>query len=111
MRKTILAVAVVIFGCSFALGQATDQVLYSFGPPPNAEFAGESALVFDHAGNIYGVGTGGGSQGGGAVFELSPNGDGSWSEAVLYSFCYYYSNFDCPDGAAPVGLTIGPEKV
>ena len=44
-----------------------------------------SGLIFDAAGNLYGTTTIGPS-GGGMVFELTPNGDGSWTESVLHSF-------------------------
>jgi uncharacterized repeat protein (TIGR03803 family) len=104
MKNAFLCAAVVILSYGFALGQATEKLLYSFGPPPDAEYGGGSPLVSDNTGNLYGVATGGGSQNGGAVFELSPNGDGSWSETLLYGFCPYNQN--CPDGSAPEGLTI-----
>ncbi|MGA3092130.1 MAG: choice-of-anchor tandem repeat GloVer-containing protein [Terriglobales bacterium] len=42
-------------------------------------------MLFDSAGNIYGTASGGGANGLGVVFELSPAGS-SWTEAVLYSF-------------------------
>jgi uncharacterized repeat protein (TIGR03803 family) len=104
MKNAFLSAVVGILSCGLALGQATEKLLYSFGPPPDAEYGGGSPLVSDHAGNLYGVATGGGSQNEGAVFELSPNGDGTWSETLIYSFCL--SNQNCPDGAIPVGLTI-----
>jgi uncharacterized repeat protein (TIGR03803 family) len=64
-------------------------------------FAG---LVFDRAGNLYGTTAGGGANGVGTVFELSPNADGSWREKVLYSFC---SRTNCGDGEVPIaGLTF-----
>ena len=80
-----------------------------------------STLLADSAGNLYGTlntgGTGGGSQGYGAVFELSPAPSGGvcpsstyqpndtyqgngWCEIVLYSFQNAY------DGAYPDGKLI-----
>jgi uncharacterized repeat protein (TIGR03803 family) len=63
----------------------------------------DDRLVMDPAGNLYGMtengGSGGGSAGGGTIFELQPNGAG-WSETVLYNFC---SVRDCRDGAWPYG--------
>jgi uncharacterized repeat protein (TIGR03803 family) len=45
------------------------------------------SLIFDGSGNLYGTAEfGGGAAGGGAVFELTPNADGSWREKVLHSF-------------------------
>jgi uncharacterized repeat protein (TIGR03803 family) len=65
-----------------------------------------SVLLFDSVGNLYGTTDGGGnstqcgSQGCGTVFELSPQGDGEWSETVLYNFC---ALADCVDGDGPGG--------
>jgi uncharacterized repeat protein (TIGR03803 family) len=63
----------------------TETILHNFelqddGGTPYA------GLVFDHAGNLYGAATQGGSggtNGGGTVFELSPSA-GSWTFTVLY---------------------------
>jgi uncharacterized repeat protein (TIGR03803 family) len=63
-----------------------------------------SLLLFDSAGNLYGTTSGGGnsfvcgSTGCGTVFELSPLGNGNWTETVLYSFC---SLENCADGEEP----------
>lgn len=87
-------------------GKWKESVLYAFqGGKDGLEPTGN--LVFDTAGNLYGITYGGGTgtkcasvPGCGTVFELSPNGNGSWTETVLYSFT------DGGDGALPVGLTI-----
>jgi uncharacterized repeat protein (TIGR03803 family) len=60
-------------------------------------------LVFDQAGNLYGTTESGGAHGGGTVFKLAPNADGSWRESVLYSFC---SRTNCVDGEAPFASLI-----
>jgi hypothetical protein len=39
-------------------------------------------LIFDAQGNLYGAS----GDGNGSVFELSPSGDGSWTESTLYTF-------------------------
>ena len=54
-------------------------------------------LVFDTAGNLYGVGSGGTE---GTIFELSPSADG-WRVKVLYSFTGGL------DGALPTGVVVG----
>jgi len=46
----------------------------------------QGGLILDAAGNIYGTTQNGGVSGKGTVFELSPGGDGTWTEKVLYSF-------------------------
>jgi len=87
-------------------GKWREAVLYAFqGGTDGLEPSGN--LVFDSVGNIYGTTYGGGTgtactaiPGCGTVFELSPQGDGSWKETVLYSFQ------DGGDGALPVGLTM-----
>jgi hypothetical protein len=55
-------------------------------------------VIFDAAGNLYG--TTYVSSGAGNVFELSPGAGGTWTEAVLYSFC---SVSRCKDGRNPFG--------
>jgi uncharacterized repeat protein (TIGR03803 family) len=100
--RSALCCAMALSAC-FARGQVTEKVLYSFGAPPDVE-SGGPALVSDSAGNLYGIATGGGSQGGGGVFELSPTLDGTWTETVLYSFCPF--DFTCTTGVTPTGLTI-----
>lgn len=62
-----------------------------------------SVLLFDTSGNIYGTTNGGGNYicgqlGCGVVFKLSPNGNGTWTEATLYDFC---SLSGCDDGQEP----------
>ncbi len=48
----------------------------------------EAGLIFDAAGNLYGTTVGGGTNGGGTVFELmpGPSAIGGWREKVLYNF-------------------------
>jgi len=44
------------------------------------------SLVFDQSGNLYGTAELGGEVGGGIVFELSPNSNGTWQGKILHSF-------------------------
>jgi uncharacterized repeat protein (TIGR03803 family) len=101
-------VAAVISVCSFSCGQAQENVLYSFGGYANQD-GGQprGKLVFDSAGNLYGITTEGGVNGYGTVFELSPSGGGSWTETILYNFCSRSLNYFCLDGANPeAGLVL-----
>jgi uncharacterized repeat protein (TIGR03803 family) len=63
-----------------------------------------STLIFDSAGNLYGTTLQGGDSGYGTVFQLVPNADGTWTEAVLYSFAG--NTFGTGDGASPFGGLI-----
>jgi len=73
--------------------QWAETVIYSFQGGSDGEYP-QAALVMDAHGNLYGTtaegGTGNctnmGLAGCGTVFELSPQGDGTWSKSVLYSF-------------------------
>ena len=74
----------VVYEMSHSGGGWTEQPLYAFaGTPDGADPYG--GLVFDNAGNLYGMTTQGGSAGFGTVFELSPSG-GGWTEKVIYNF-------------------------
>jgi uncharacterized repeat protein (TIGR03803 family) len=84
-------------------GHWTETELYSF--TGGSDGAGpEGGVIFDKAGNLYGVTTGGGgngcSGGCGTVFELTPGKNGLWTESVLYSFT------GGSDGGAPDSILI-----
>jgi uncharacterized repeat protein (TIGR03803 family) len=79
------------------------QVLHTFSNGDGCYPRG-SGLVFDTSGNLYGVAGGGGTGGGGTVFELSPAGTDAWNFAVLHSFVGGY------DGDDPWGqLAVAPD--
>ena len=73
-------------------GNWTESVLYSFTDQSQAQFA---PVALDVRGNLYGEIQGGGSQNYGSVYELSPNGGGSWTLQTVHTFTGY------PDGSAP----------
>jgi uncharacterized repeat protein (TIGR03803 family) len=72
----------VVFELSPSGGGWTPTVLYSFAGSPDAAnpIAG---LIWDASGNLYGTAYNGGSNGDGAVWELSPSGSGTWTETVV----------------------------
>jgi uncharacterized repeat protein (TIGR03803 family) len=79
------------FGTVFKLtpgssGNWTPTVLHNFNRNGGDGANPEGSLIFDSAGNLYGTTSNGGADENGAVFELSPGADGTWTESVLYSF-------------------------
>jgi len=91
------------FGVAFKLAPPaqpgdpwTESVLHNFTTGTGDGFAPEGPLIFDKAGNLYGTTAGGGTNGWGTVFELTPpaiQGD-EWIETVIH-------NFSLSDGAKP----------
>lgn len=81
-------------------GVWTEQVIYSFsgGNDGGQPVAG---LIFDKAGNLYGVTSIDGLYGQGVVYELSP-GSGGWTQTVLHQFV----SMDPGDGEGPSGALI-----
>jgi uncharacterized repeat protein (TIGR03803 family) len=87
-------------------GGWTENVVYAFaGQGDGGNPASRSPLIFDAAGNLYGVtvfyGTGTGCEpyGCGTAFEITSN-SGNWTQSVLYNFTY--NGGDYPSG----GLTF-----
>jgi len=79
----------------------TERVLYSFkGGSDAAQPSGR--LLFDHKGNLDGESRSGGAFDGGTAFQITRQ-RGSWTEAVLYSFC---TQSNCADGRQPEGGLI-----
>lgn len=60
----------------------TYEVIYNFAGQPDAAQP-LSGLVADAAGNLYGTAYSGGGGNNGAVYQLHPNGNGTWSEQVI----------------------------
>ena len=70
-----------------ATGEWIYSTIYSFNC--NGTTDGEApmgGLTTDKAGNLYGTTSGGGTYGGGTVFELTPSVGGTWSEQIIFSF-------------------------
>ena len=74
----------------------SEQVLYNFGQGTDGQYPA-GGLVWDADGNLFSMTIGGGIHDDGTAFELSPNGDGSWTEKVLHSFGHN------TDGQSPSG--------
>jgi uncharacterized repeat protein (TIGR03803 family) len=89
-----------------------DKILYSFhagldhgGDDP------EGGLVFDPSGNLYGTTVFGGLYGDGKIFEMLPNGDGTWTKKTLHNFGGQTQNgFTGIDGKYPyASVILGPD--
>lgn len=80
----------------------TYTVIYSFqGSNVGDGCYPEAAPVLDSAGNLYGTANGCGAGNNGAVWKLTSNGNGSYTESVLYSFT---GGADGSSPQAPVSL-------
>jgi uncharacterized repeat protein (TIGR03803 family) len=79
-------------------GGWSETILYSFSDFTTGGYP--AGITFDGKGNIFGTAEGGGANSFGAVFELSPNSSGGWTETVLYSFT------NGNDGANPTGGVV-----
>jgi uncharacterized repeat protein (TIGR03803 family) len=92
-----------VFELTFNNGGWIEKVLHSFQFDGKDGFTPLAGLTFDAAGNLYGTTTSGGGDGGGTVFELTPNADGKWAEKVLHNFNGKY-------GSAPFSNLIMDAK-
>ena len=83
-----------------------ETILYEFKGQANGDGAyPHGRLAFDGKGNIFGSTQGGGTNGTGTVFELSPVRGGGWTEKVIYTF-----SAGGQDGSAPsAGMTFGSD--
>ncbi len=78
-------------------GSWTEKVLHSFTAVGKDGNYPVGNLIFDASGNLYGTTSAGGAHVFyGTVFELTPKGDGSWTEKILHSF-----NYGANDGSMP----------
>lgn len=104
-EATILVAAACLLVQPAQAHKYTFHTIYSFCSKANCVDGRESAatLLMDQAGNLYGTTGGGGAQGYGTVFKLSPHGGSTWKHETLYSFCSLPS---CADGLAPTTSLI-----
>lgn len=82
-----MAALMVLLCASLAWAGPRERTLYTFAGGSNGDVP-SGTLIFDSNGNLYGL-SGGGANGAGAIFQLTPSGSGSWTESVIYSFLNY----------------------
>lgn len=75
----------IVFELSPTSGGWTETILHDFGDGDG--FFPNKSVVLDSAGNLYGTAWGGGTEGGGTVFEVTPEGYDSPTQAI-YNFYY-----------------------
>lgn len=76
----------------------TERARHVFGSGGHDGAGTFAGVIFDFAGNLYGVTGSGGLYGYGNVFELSPSSGGGWTEKIIHNF-----NQDGTDGTYPFG--------
>jgi uncharacterized repeat protein (TIGR03803 family) len=82
-------------------GVWTETVLHNFQRGDTDGWAaGDSSLIFDASGNLYGTTELGGASNKGIVFKLSPAGGGTWTETLLHQFGAL------PDGEGPLAGVV-----
>ncbi|MGA8429982.1 MAG: choice-of-anchor tandem repeat GloVer-containing protein [Candidatus Sulfotelmatobacter sp.] len=89
---TLATVAFLLIVARGVQAQA-EKVIYSFAG--GSDGGSPNGVVIDAKGNLYGTAAAGGS-GSGTLFELAPNGNGTWTETVLHTF-----SSDGIDGVRP----------
>ena len=90
--------AVVAFAHRFVPPRRQKSVLLNLNVSSGIGGNSLAGLIFDRAGNLYGATASGGSGNGGSVFELSPNGSGSWTVTLLHAFLSAPTDGDTPRG-------------
>src|SRR5579863_2836448 len=84
IRQVVFATAFSL-PCALGVQAQTYTVIHNFGGSGDGSQP-DSPLTIDPAGNLYGSTIQGGSGQYGTVFQLSPNGNGTWNESILYNF-------------------------
>jgi uncharacterized repeat protein (TIGR03803 family) len=104
MGWKISAIAAILLAASAGIAHAQEQVLYSFQGGTTDGKAPNGGLAIDKAGNLYGVGSSGGANSGGVIYELSPpsQSGGAWTETIVYNF-----GDDPGAGGSPGGVGAG----
>jgi uncharacterized repeat protein (TIGR03803 family) len=67
-------------------GNWTESVLYSFTGGSDGANPLWCGVILDATGNLYGMTSGGGAQGMGVVYKLTPNSGGGWTYNLLHTF-------------------------
>ncbi len=100
-RQT-LALAAMTFTVALSSWAANQEtILHKFQPGGDGLTPQDAGVIADAQGNLYGATTYGGSGGVGAVYKLSHQQNGTWTETLLHSFLNTQA-----DGWFPTGSLI-----
>ncbi len=83
-------------------GSWSFSVLYEFGPDLFGLGGPYGNLAMDSSGTLYGATYGGGDNGTGSVFKLTPQ-NGTWAYTLLHSFS---GGIGIPEGYEPLGTPV-----
>ncbi len=86
----------LIYSLTPSGGNWTQKVLYEMHNTGDGQYPW-SGVSFDGSGNLYGVASGGGPHGYGAVYKLTPAGSG-WTESTVHGFTYQGHDGSSPQG-------------
>jgi uncharacterized repeat protein (TIGR03803 family) len=81
-------------------GKWKETVIHNFRAGGTTESYAVGHLIFDTAGNLYGMANFGGTRGYGGVYKLTPTSNGPWKASVIHAFG------GPKDGASPEGSLI-----
>jgi uncharacterized repeat protein (TIGR03803 family) len=97
-----MAVAAMVFTLASGCWAAPQtKILNEFKASGDGMNPAAAGVTADAQGNLYGVTMNGGDHGGGTVYRLTPEQNGTWSETLLYSFLSTKS-----DGVSPMGSPV-----
>jgi uncharacterized repeat protein (TIGR03803 family) len=91
----------VVFELLRSSGRWKQEVLYSFANAGGLDGNQPTGIIFDNAGNVFGVTMWGGTKavnGAGVVFELVQKAGERWTEKVIHRFSVYGTNLQTPTG-------------
>ena len=97
-RFACYCLGLVLIASAHAGAQVQFKIVHAFGAETDGE-ALRSGVAVDEDGSLFGTAAGGGFYGQGMVCELSPGGDGTWTETISHSFGVPHSG----DGIDPYG--------
>ena len=86
--STLGKVAVLMtLACSMLAHAQTESTIHTFSE--TTSFWPQGSLYEDASGNLFGTTRGGGANGVGSIFEMTPGTNGTWTLTTLFSFLAY----------------------